>query len=124
MKGVLLFGHGARQAEWAEPFHRIRAEMQARAPALPVELGFLELMRPSFDEAVDRLVAAGVAEIAVVPVFIAAGSHLRKDLPQMAANALARHPGVNIVLAAPVGEAPAVLAAMADYALAPDTDDA
>lgn len=117
MKGILLFGHGARNPDWAAPFFRIRDAIKARAPDVPVEMGFLELMRPGFDEAVDALAAAGVNEIMVVPIFMAAGSHIRKDLPLMAASAMDRHSAVSITLAAPVGEADPVLAAMADYAL-------
>lgn len=117
MKAVVLFGHGARNAEWAEPFHRIRDAMQAMAPTVRVELGFLELMRPTLDEAIDTLVAAGADQIDVVPIFMAAGSHVRKDLPQIAASAMDRHPGVTISLAPPVGEARPVIAAMAAYAL-------
>lgn len=116
MKGVLLFGHGARNPEWAAPFERIRELMKASDPTLPVEPGFLELMRPSFDEAIDCLVHQGARTIVVVPIFMAAGSHVRKDLPQMAANAMDRHTDLVIDLAAPVGEAASVLAAMADYA--------
>ena len=117
MKGILLFGHGARNAEWAQPFHRIRDAILAREPEALVEPGFLELMRPTFDEAVDCLVRQGATEIVVVPIFMAAGSHIKKDLPQLAANAMDRHAGLTIELAAPVGEAATVLAAMADYAL-------
>ncbi len=117
MKAVILFGHGARNAEWAEPFHRIRAVMQEKAPEVRVELAFLELMRPTLDEAVDTLVAAGADRIDIVPIFMAAGSHVRKDLPQMAANAMDRHASLEIAVAAPVGESPAVLGAMAEYAL-------
>jgi len=124
VKGILLFGHGARNPEWAQPFHRIRDAILAREPAALVEPGFLELMRPGFDEAVDCLVRQGATEITVVPIFMAAGSHIRKDLPRMAANAMDRHAGLLIALAAPVGEAAPVLAAMADYAInaAPEAD--
>ena len=118
MKGILLFGHGARDAEWARPFHAIRQLMREREPHALVELGFLELMAPGFDEGVARLVAQGVTEIVVIPGFMAAGSHVRKDLPRLAADAMERHPGTKIQIAAPVGEAGLVLAAMADYALA------
>ena len=117
MKGILLFGHGARNPEWAQPFHRIRDAILAREPEALVAPGFLELMRPSFDEGVDCLVRQGATQIVVVPIFMAAGSHIKKDLPQLAANAMDRHAGLTIELAAPVGEAATVLAAMADYAL-------
>ena len=122
MKGILRFGHGARNPEWAQPFHRIRDAILGRDPEALVEPGFLELMRPSFDEAVDCLVRQGAGEIVVVPIFMAAGSHIKKDLPQMAANAMDRHAGLEITLAAPVGEAGPVLAAMADYAMNARTD--
>ena len=123
MKGILLFGHGARNPEWAQPFHRIRDAILAREPRALVEPGFLELMRPTFDEGVACLVNQGATEIVVVPIFMAAGSHVKKDLPQMAANAMERHAGLVISLAAPVGEAAPVLAAMADYALHAKPDE-
>lgn len=118
MRGILLFGHGARNPEWAQPFHLIRDAILARDPQALVEPGFLELLRPGFDEAVDCLVRQGAMEIVVVPIFMAAGSHVKKDLPRMAADAMDRHAGLQISLAAPVGEATPVLAAMADYAIA------
>ena len=117
VKGILLFGHGARNPEWAQPFQRIRDAILAREPGALVEPGFLELMRPSFDEGVECLVRQGATEIVVVPIFMAAGSHVKKDLPQMAADAMNRHVGLVIELAAPVGEAESVLRAMAAYAL-------
>ena len=117
MKGILLFGHGARNPDWAAPFHRIRETILARAPGTLVEPGFLELLRPTFDEGIDSLVRQGATEILIVPIFMAAGSHIKKDLPLMAASAMDRHPALSIGIAAPVGEAQPVLAAMADYAL-------
>ena len=118
MKGILLFGHGARNPDWAAPFHRIRDLIRAREPEARVEFGFLELMRPTFDEGIDGLVRQGATNIVVVPIFMAAGSHVRKDLPLMAASAMDRHSGLTMELAPPVGEADPVLAAMAEYALA------
>jgi sirohydrochlorin cobaltochelatase len=117
VKGLLLYGHGARNPEWAQPFHRIREAIKARDPRALVEPGFLELMRPTFDEGVNCLVEQGATEIIVVPIFMAAGSHVKKDLPRLAADAMDRHADLVIQLAAPVGEVESVLAAMADYAL-------
>jgi sirohydrochlorin cobaltochelatase len=118
VKGIVLFGHGARNPEWAQPFHRIRDAILQREPEALVEPGFLELSRPSFDESVDCLVRQGATEIVVVPIFMAAGRHILKDLPELAASAMDRHAGLMVSLAPPVGEAEPVLAAMADYAMA------
>lgn len=117
MKGIILFGHGSRSAGYAQPFDRIRAAMRARAPEALIESGFLEFTRPTLDESIDHLAGCGVTEIVVVPIFIGAGRHVLKDLPQLAANAMDRHPDLEITLAAPVGEAPDVVDAMAAYAL-------
>ncbi|MCX7170471.1 MAG: CbiX/SirB N-terminal domain-containing protein [Proteobacteria bacterium] len=117
MKGILLFGHGARNPEWAAPFHRIREAILERQPDALVEMGFLELMRPTLDEAIDALVARGVRHMVIVPIFMAAGVHVRKDLPLLAGAAMERHQQLSISLAEPVGEAPEVIGTMADYAL-------
>jgi sirohydrochlorin cobaltochelatase len=117
MKGIILFGHGSRTAEYIRPFERIRDAMAAQQPDAVVELGFLELTRPSLDESIECLVGRGVTEISVVPIFIGPGRHVLKDLPQLAANAMDRHPSLEITLAAPVGEAPEVIDAMARFAL-------
>lgn len=122
-KGILLFGHGARNPEWAEPFHRIRELILAQDPAALVEFGFLELMQPRFDAGIDALVRQGANEIIVVPVFVAGGMHVKKDLPQMAGDSMERHAGLIIRLAPPVGEAAPVLVAMAKYACTVNVPD-
>jgi sirohydrochlorin cobaltochelatase len=116
-KGIILFGHGARNPDWAQPFHRIRASMERQQPGVLIELGFLELMRPTLDEAIDCLARQGATEITIVPIFMAAGSHIKKDLPLMVGSALDRHPTLSVDIAAPVGEADYVIDAMAKYAL-------
>ena len=117
MKGILLLGHGARNPDWAAPFHRIREAILERQPEALVETGFLELMRPTLDEAIDALVVRGVRHMVIVPIFMSAGVHIRKDLPLLAAAAMERHRQLSISLADPVGEAPEVIGAMANYAL-------
>lgn len=117
MKAIILFGHGARNPDWAQPFHRIRDAIAAREPAAMVELAFLEMMRPTLDEAIDLLVSRGATAISIVPVFMAAGAHVNKDLPLLAGAALERHPDLTLHIAAPVGEAQAIVDAMAAYAL-------
>lgn len=115
-EAVVLFGHGARDPEWARPMQRTREHLLAQAPGLSVELAFLEFMRPTLDEVVDRLAAEGARRIAVVPMFIAQGGHLKSDVPNLVAAARRRHPDCEIVQALAVGESESVIAAMAAYA--------
>lgn len=117
MEGILLFGHGSRTAEYVKPFEEIRAAILAREPAALVELGFLELTQPSLEAAVDALAARGATAIRVVPIFFAPGRHVLKDLPQRVADCIDRHPDVHFDVTACVGEAQAVIEAMAQHAL-------
>jgi len=115
--GLILFAHGSRDPRWAEPFEAIRAAVQARAPALTLRLAYLELMQPDLAAAADALVAEGCTHIDVLPLFLGSGGHLRRDLPPMVDAIQTRHPQVRATLHAAAGEAPALIAAMADHAL-------
>lgn len=115
--GLVLFGHGARDPEWAGPMRRIRDAVSARAGAPRVELAFLELMAPTLPEAIAALVAGGARRVAVVPIFLAQGGHLKRDLPRLLDEVRAAYPACEITLATAAGEADAVVGAIADYAL-------
>lgn len=116
--GIVLFGHGARDARGAEPFERLAARLRAaRGADAPVSLAFLELMTPSLDTAIATQIAAGCSRITVVPVFFGQGGHIRRDLPQLIDACRAAHPGVEIRCATAVGEDDGVLDAIARYCL-------
>jgi sirohydrochlorin cobaltochelatase len=118
MKGIILFGHGARNPEYTAPFKRIRAAVAALQPDVPVEVGFLELTQPPLEASIECLVARGVNEIKIVPIFFAPGRHVLKDLPELIGNAMDRFPGVDFEVAACVGEVDRVIDAMAAHAIA------
>ena len=115
--GLILFAHGSRDPRWAEPFEAIRAAVCSRAPALPVRLAYLELMQPDLASAADAMVAEGCTQIEVLPLFLGTGGHLRRDLPPMVDAIRTRHPQVRARLHAAAGEAPALIAALADHAV-------
>ena len=113
----ILIAHGAREASWALPLRRVADSVVAQAPELRVELAFMELMPPDLGECAEKLVAEGFRRILVVPLFIARGGHLTRDIPQQLDALHQRHPQVTFELAPPVGEADAVVQAMAGHVL-------
>lgn len=117
-QGIVLFGHGARNAEYLQPFLRIQARVRAMAPDLAVEIGFLELTQPPLETAIETLLAQGVTTIRIVPIFFAPGRHVLKDLPELVANLIERHPQLEVEITPCVGEGAAVIDAMAKHALA------
>lgn len=114
-KALVLFAHGARAASWAEPFKRLRELTASQRPDCAVALAFLELMTPSLPDTVDKLMAEGVREIAIVPVFLGQGGHLLRDLPQLVEQLRTAYPALALSTVPAVGEDPDVLAAMAAY---------
>lgn len=115
---LILFAHGARDPEWARPLQRVQAAITASAPARRVEMAFLEFMTPTLAECVDALAAAGVTSAVVVPMFIAQGGHLKRDVPELLAALRERHPAMSLTLAPAIGETASVIEAMALAALA------
>lgn len=113
MKTIILFAHGARDPEWARPLERLAAEVKARDPERAVRLAFLEFMTPSLGEAIDEAALAGSCEVAVVPVFLAQGGHVKRDMPLIIDAAQRRHPELALSLRPALGEMDVVIAAMA-----------
>ena len=114
--GILLFAHGARDPNWARPFEAVRDRVRMAATAAAVELAFLEFMAPDLLEAGARL-AAHCSEVSVVPLFLGAGGHVRKDVPALLSELAARHPATRFRLAGAAGEHPRVIQALAEAAL-------
>jgi len=115
--GLVLFAHGARDARWAEPFLRLRERVAHAVPDSRVVLAYLEFMAPDLDAAITELSAAGCRDIAMVPVFLGQGGHLRDDVPNLLRRVAARHPECRVRLAIAAGEDDAVLDAIAAYCL-------
>lgn len=120
-KALILFAHGARDPEWALPLRRVQAMVRSQLAAAgrdePVELAFLEFMSPSLAEVTEQLAAQSVTDVTVIPMFMAQGGHLKRDLPLMLDKLAQDFPALRFKLAAAVGEHEAVLQAMAQVAL-------
>lgn len=116
--GLILFAHGARDPRWAAPFEAVTASVRAQQPSVAVRLAYLELMTPDLPTAAADLVAAGCDSVTVVPLFLGAGGHVRRDLPAIVEGLRASYPQVSWHQPPPVGELPAVINALAAAAIA------
>jgi len=114
-KAIVLFGHGARDVRWREPFDRLAALWKAQHPNVLVELAFLELMQPSLEEAITSHVASGANILIVVPVFFGQGGHLRNDFPALLSACQNKFPSVALSATPAVGEDEAVLRAIIEF---------
>lgn len=112
---LILFAHGARDPAWSLPLQKLQNVLARRCPTHSVRLAFLELMEPALPDSIATAVASGSRRIVVIPAFMARGAHLRRDLPALLGEARRLYPEVEIVSTEALGEADAVMAAMAEW---------
>ena len=117
MRGIVLFAHGAKDPEWARPFHEICNRVRSNRPEYPIAVAFLESMSPTLEEAIDSLANEGATAITVFPLFMAQGGHLKQDLPRILDDIRAAHPRIPIGLEPPIGEVAEIVEAIAGWIL-------
>jgi len=114
---LILFAHGARDPEWANPMRRVQAAIAQRIPNVPVELAFLEFMTPTLPECAAQQIAQGAQKIVILPMFIARGGHLKREVPEMLEVLRSTYPEIDFSLGGAIGEHEMVVQAMAAAAL-------
>lgn len=80
--GVVLVGHGSRLPYGKDVVSQIAA-MYSEDQDFLVEVGFMNMSKPSIPEAINRLSENGVEKIVVTPVFLAHGVHTTEDIPRI-----------------------------------------
>lgn len=116
--GLLLIAHGARDPAWATPFQEVARRIAAARPDVQVLLSFLEFMTPGIEDGARKLVDSGCTSVHVVPMFLGASGHVRRDIPPMLER-LSIHYGDQVRWRqhAALGETDAVMQSMADVTL-------
>lgn len=100
-RAIILMGHGSRVAAAGEAMERVAGRLKEAHPI--VVPCYMSLRGPTFEEAFDACMAAGVDEVLVIPYFLHQGMHIRVDIPRMMQDKGRAHPGVRMVLGAPFG---------------------
>ncbi len=80
--GVLLVGHGSRLPFGKDVVSQI-ANMYREDEGCLVEVGFMNMSKPSIPEAINSLAIQGAEKIVVTPVFLAHGVHTTEDIPRI-----------------------------------------
>jgi sirohydrochlorin ferrochelatase len=100
---ILLVDHGSRRADANDQLETIARLIREREPGRVVVAAHMEIASPSVDDGIDECVAAGSRQIVVHPYMLAAGRHSTFDIPNLAAEAAKRYPGLSITVAKPLG---------------------
>ncbi len=113
-RALLLVDHGSRRPEANAVLEGVAELVRARRPDWIVQVAHMELASPSVVEGLDVCVQAGATEVVVHPYFLGPGSHALGDVPKLARDAAARHPGVRVRVSEPLGVHPGLVDALLD----------
>ena len=103
---VLLIAHGSREPSANDDLHAL-ADRLADTGEHPIVVAcFLELAEPDIPTGGERCVAQGATRVLMVPYFLSAGVHLRRDLTAAREELEAQHPDVAFLLGPPLGPHP------------------
>jgi sirohydrochlorin cobaltochelatase len=94
--GLLLVGHGSREAVGVREFLTTADLVAAAAAGVPLEPCFLEFAQPTIPEGFRRLMARGAKSVVVVPVLLFSAGHARRDIPAAVSQVAAEFRGIAV----------------------------
>ena len=102
---LVVVDHGSRTESSNASLEDVVREVAALAgdryaAVLPAHM---DLAAPTIGDAFDAAVACGADFVVVAQYFLAPGRHSETDVPRLAAEAAARHPGLGFAVAASLG---------------------
>jgi len=109
--GVLLCGHGSRDAGASREFARVAARLAERMPQYDVEHAFLEFATPVIRDGIEALRAKGNDHILAVPGMLFAAGHVKNDIPSVLNTYMAQQKGVRIEYGRELGIDPKMMRA-------------
>ena len=108
---IILLAHGSSDPRWCETFEKLAKPTLESVPGS--RIAYMELAEPSIETIIAEGTRAGTRIFKIIPLFLAAGRHLRKDVPGMIRD-LEQKYEATITLSAPVGENPQLGEAIRD----------
>jgi sirohydrochlorin ferrochelatase len=108
-----LIAHGSRHQDANADLLHVAAALAQRGPAI-VETSYLELAEPGIEAGAARCVERGARLVVMLPYFLSAGTHVRRDLALARDRLAERFPAVAFRLAEPLGRHPLLLEVVAD----------
>jgi len=109
-KTILVVSHGSRENSANPEFVRLVGKYRRRHPGWKVSHAFLDIASPSIPDALEKMARGkGVREMLVLPYFLFAAKHVKKDIPAILENFREKYPGTRIKFAGPLGSDPKLL---------------
>jgi sirohydrochlorin cobaltochelatase len=80
-KGILLVGHGSKLPFNKELVEETASLIARNYPDFVVKCGFMNMNSPTIEESMEEFRTESIDVLVVVPLFLAKGVHILKDIP-------------------------------------------
>lgn len=82
-KGILLVGHGSKLPYNKELVEETASLISRKHPDFIVKCGFMNMNKPSIEDSMNEFKSEAIDVLVVVPLFLAKGVHILKDIPEV-----------------------------------------
>jgi sirohydrochlorin cobaltochelatase len=113
-KRLVLLAHGSKDPRWRSTFERFADSIKAEMGESALRLAYMEFAPPTLGDVVEESTAQGISSLRILPLFMAGGAHLDRDVPAQVREVELRFPGLDIEVLEPIGEDPRFFAVMRD----------
>lgn len=111
---LVLLAHGSPDPRWRAPFEKLTSTLRERLGAERIQLAYLEFAAPTLYEAAGAAARAGFSRLRILPLFMAGGGHVERDIPVQVEQLCWELPEIAVDILPPVGEDPRVAAAISE----------
>ena len=110
-EAVIIVGHGDREGETIRVLQRLMPVLQERLGMEDIVPALLGMNPPEayLGTVLESLALQGCKRVRLLPFFLVAGGHVRRDLPAICRETSLRFPGFEVVQLEPLGEDPRML---------------
>lgn len=112
MKTLLLVAHGSRKVSSNAAIESLTEKLRQRLMGTDfsaITHAFLELTAPSIPQGIASLVGLGATQVVVMPYFLAPGTHVVDDVPELINEAQSQYPEVRFTIMPYLGETEGII---------------
>lgn len=103
---VILFAPGNEEARLRKSFEELAVVLKNELGKERVRLAYVSAGTPSLAEVAEEAANSGVTKLRILPLFLAQGGPLEKEIPEQVAVVRGQVPGITVELLPSVGEHP------------------
>ena len=113
---LILLAHGSPDPRWRAPFETLAEAIGREQGAGRVKLAYMEFSSPTLADAARQARQEGFIVLRILPLFMAAGAHVDRNIPALADALKKDFPELTVEILSAAGEHPRVRAALQEIA--------